>query len=485
MPRLASVLTALGISALSTIVMACGDSDVPLSETQVVEATIDMLGDLMSSGELTSRRLTEIYLARIERYDRRGPRLNSLLEVNPGALAIADSLDRERRENGPRSPLHGIPVILKDAMATADQMRTSNGSYLLMDAVVTQDATVAHKLRESGALILAKANMDEMACCNGVFSGRGGGVRNPYDLDRFASGSSSGSAASVAANLAVVSLGGDTRSSIRFPASVTSLVGLKPTTGLISRAGVIPGDVHLDVVGPMARTVTDVAIVTGILAGFDQRDPYTLAGADHALDDYRPFLQRDALVGVRIGIARQGFFGFSPAIDSVTEDALRVLEREGAILVDSVTIEAIPYAGGREDDANVLRASASWALDQYLKSLSSDSPIRSLNQLRAAAWLGRYPTNFAPGFARRFAADTANWNPADYPLDRPEVTEAFERFISEQRDQVMAVLQAEELSAIVFPTTSRLTGLLIPAVQPWRVRWRRWWSCSRFFPGCA
>jgi amidase len=461
-----SLLRALSMFFCATLAAAAQQAPATVTESTVVEATVDQLQAWMKSGRLTSRRLTEIYLSRIDRYDRHGPRINSLLEVNPQALQIADSLDRERHTKGPRSALHGIPVILKDAIATADQLRTSNGSYWLMDATPTHDATVARKLKDAGALILAKGNMDEMACCNGVFSGRGGAVRNPYDLDRFSSGSSSGPAAAISTNLGVVSIGGDTRSSIRFPASVTSIVGLKPTMGLISRAGVIPGDVHLDVVGPMARTVTDVAIATGLLTGVDPRDYYTRISDGISLRDYRPFLKRGALRGARIGIARDGFFGLNASIDSVMETALAALRQEGAILVDSIPLNAIPFAGGRADDAKVLNAASALALDQYLKDLTPDSPVRSRAQLRAAALLNPFPSNFGADYGRgSFSVDTGTTPLAEYTLDNPKVRAAFEKFINEQRGLVMTQMEAQHLDAIVFPTTSTLTDLLVPPTR--------------------
>ena len=446
------------------LVTACGQPSGAVTEDLIVEVTIDQMHAWMKAGQLSSRGLTEIYLSRIERYDRRGPRINSILELNPRALAIADSLDRVWREQGPRSILHGIPVVVKDAMATADLMRTSNGSYWLMDAQPIADATVVQRLRDAGALILAKSNMDEMACCNGMMSGRGGAVRNPYDLDRFASGSSGGSAASVAANLAAVSLGGDTRSSVRFPASATSLVGLKPTLGLISRAGVVPGDVHLDVVGPMARTVTDVAILTGLLAGVDERDPFTTAAADSVLSDYRPSLRSDALRGARIGVARDGFFGLNTAIDSVMEVALTLLEREGATVVDSIVLPSVPFGGGREEDIYILDAANSRALDDYLRSLSPDSPIRSVRQLWAAALMRAHPSGLDPAQLRVYARATVELDSLpDYSLLDPDVRAAFERFMHEQREVVEKELELHDLDAIVFPTASTVTRLIIPS----------------------
>lgn len=464
-PHVLASRAALGV-ILAGALTGCDAPASNGSTVDVVGATIDELQSWMESGALTSRELVQLYLERIYSYDRGGPRINSLVELNPDALAVADSLDRERRRQGPRGPLHGIPVILKDAISTADRMRTTNGSYLFMDAVVVQDATVAARLRDAGAVLLAKSTMDEMACCNGVVSGRGGGVRNPYDLDRSASGSSGGSAAAVAADLGVVSLGGDTRSSIRFPASATSVVGLKPTMGLISRAGVIPGDVHLDVVGPMARTVTDVAITTGILAGPDPRDPYTRRAPPGLPSDYRPFLRAGALQGARLGIARKGFFGIDSAIDTVMEGALAALERAGAMLVDSIVIEAIPYGGDREEDVALLEVSALRAFDDYLRGLGAGSPARSLDQFTAQTWLSHYPTALPRGLGGWlgwFTPDTLR--PADYPVTHPDVVAAFERFIEEQRDIVLSEMDAHDLDAIVFPTSSTLPRRFIEGMD--------------------
>src|SRR5215216_5059824 len=239
------------------------------------EATIAGLQGAIKAGEMTARDLTELYLGRIAEFNERGPCINAVLEINPEALQIAERLDRERDVRGSRGPLHGIPVLLKDNIGTADKMNTSSGSYLLQGTLVEQDAAVVKKLREAGAVIIGKANMDELGLGNGIPSGRGGPVRNPYALDRDASGSSSGSAAAVAANFTVVALGTDARSSIRFPASDCSVIALKPTMGLISRAGIMLGALTVDTVGPLTRTISDLATVLGVIAGVDPLDPVT------------------------------------------------------------------------------------------------------------------------------------------------------------------------------------------------------------------
>ncbi len=431
-----------------------------IDSEEILEASITELQELMDSNELSARQLTEIYLERIYTFDRNGPRINSILEVNPDAIRIAEELDLERKKNGPRSLLHGIPVILKDAIGTADKMRTSNGSYLFIDAKPKEDATIVKKLREAGALIIAKGNMDEMACCNGIASGRGGAVRNPYALDRFANGSSSGPAAGVASNLAVFSIGGDSQSSIRFPASSTSLVGLKPTMGLISRAGVIPGDVHIDVVGPMTRTVEDAAIVTSVLAFKDEKDSYTLLQNRPENVDYLKSITTKPLHKTRLGIARNGFFGYNSEIDSVIQKSIDILKMNDAELIDSIAINSVPYAGGRRQDNKLLSASRNWAMDNYLKGLTDDSPIRSIEQLANAAWFNKVPT-ILPNHKKYLTWNIEGRTTTDFPVDSPKIKAAYKRFISDQRLQILPLMDSLKIDFIIFPTTSTITDKLI------------------------
>src|SRR5579864_875070 len=242
--------------------------------TELEEATIVELQAAMTAGKLTARRLVEMYLERLRELDHPGPAINSVLEVNPEALEIAEALDRERQTRGPRGPLHGVPVLLKDNIATVDQMQTTAGSLALIGSRPPRDAFVANRLREAGAVLLGKANLSEWANFRSTtstsgWSGRGGQTRNPYVLDRTPCGSSSGSAVAVAANLAAVSLGTETDGSILCPASMNAIVGLKPTVGLISRTGVIPISHSQDTAGPMTRTVRDAALLLGALAGPD------------------------------------------------------------------------------------------------------------------------------------------------------------------------------------------------------------------------
>jgi amidase len=268
----------------------------------------------MRSGRTTSRKLVDGYLGRIARIDKAGPRLNSIAEVNPDALKIARQLDDERKDKGPRSALHGIPVVLKDNIATTDKMETTAGSLALIGSRPRREAFVVKKLREAGAVILAKSSLSEWAnfrsnSSSSGWSARAGQVRNPYVLDRSPCGSSSGSAVAVAANLASVALGTETDGSILCPSSVNGVVGIKTTLGLISRAGVVPIAHSQDTIGPIARTVTDAAILLGALVGVDGNDPTTRSSVGKYYQDYVKFLDRDGLRGSRIGVPRKVYFG--------------------------------------------------------------------------------------------------------------------------------------------------------------------------------
>ncbi|HEU4785512.1 MAG TPA: amidase family protein, partial [Ktedonobacterales bacterium] len=279
------------------------------------EQTIAELQAAMESGRRTSRQLAEAYVERIQALDTSGPTLRAVIEVNPDALEIADALDRERSERGARGPLHGIPILLKDNIDTADRMETTAGSLALVGVKRVQDAHIAARLREAGAVLLGKANMSEWANFRSThsssgWSARGGQALNPYALDRTPCGSSSGSAIAVAANLCSTSVGTETDGSILCPASINGVVGIKPTVGLTSRAGVIPISHSQDTVGPFGRTVADAAILLGAMAGEDARDPATQAHAWQTHTDYRQYLNADALRGARIGIPREVHTGF-------------------------------------------------------------------------------------------------------------------------------------------------------------------------------
>ncbi|HSQ40352.1 MAG TPA: amidase [Anaerolineales bacterium] len=302
------------------------------------EYTIVELQQKMASGELTARQLAELYLERIDSIDRNGPRLNAILETNPDALALASSLDEERVAGSTRGPLHGIPVIIKDNIDTADKMQTTAGSLALAGHHAARDAGLVEKLRAAGAVILAKTNLSEWANFRGKnstsgWSSRGGLTHNPYALDRSACGSSSGSGAAIAANLAAVAVGTETDGSIICPAQTNGIVGIKPTLGLVSRAGIIPIAHSQDTAGPMARTVSDAAILLGAMAGPDGRDKITKASVKRGFTDYTPFLDANGLKGARIGVART-LFGSGKRVAKIMESSLDVMKQAGAILID-------------------------------------------------------------------------------------------------------------------------------------------------------
>jgi amidase len=350
------------------------------STFEMEEATLGILQERMRAGSLDARTLTQAYLDRIDALDRRGPALQSVIETNPEALAIALALDRERKEKGPRGPLHGIPVLVKDNVGTADKMTTTAGSMALLGSIPARDSFVARRLREAGAVILGKANMSEWANIRSEhsssgWSARGGQCKNPYVLDRNPCGSSSGSGAAVAANLCAVAVGTETDGSIVCPSNSCGLVGIKPTLGLVSRAGIIPIAHSQDTAGPMARTVKDAAILLGALAGIDPSDVATSDSRGRAIPDYAAGLDPAALRGVRIGVHRKAF-GFHRDVDRIMEEALLALKREGAVLVDPADI---PHVGEYDEtETTVLLYELRADLNAYLASLGPAAPVKTL-----------------------------------------------------------------------------------------------------------
>src|SRR5690242_13357333 len=314
----------------------------PLPAFELEEITIAELQQGLQSGKYSSRELVEKYSDRINNIDKKGPALNSVIEMNPDAEKIATALDRERKEKGPRGALHGIPILIKDNIDTQDRMMTTAGSLALVGAKPARDAFVAQKLREAGAIILGKTNLSEWANfrsnkSSSGWSGRGGQTLNPYVLDRNPCGSSSGSGAAVAANLCVAAIGTETDGSVVCPSSANSLVGIKPTVGLVSRAGIIPISHSQDTAGPMARTVRDAALILGALTGVDPRDAATNASRGHSATDYTQFLDKDGLRGMRLGVARK-YFGFNEHVDKLLDGLLAEMKRRGAVLVDPADI---------------------------------------------------------------------------------------------------------------------------------------------------
>ncbi|HJT67684.1 MAG TPA: amidase [Pyrinomonadaceae bacterium] len=349
------------------------------------ELTITELQQGLQSGKYSSRSLVEKYTDRINDVDRRGPTLRSVIELNPDAESIAAALDRERKERGARGPLHGIPILVKDNIDTHDRMMTTAGSLALEGAKPLQDASVARKLRDAGAVILGKTNLSEWANfrsskSSSGWSGRGGQTKNPYALDRNPCGSSSGSGAAAAANLCAAAIGTETDGSVVCPSSANSLVGIKPTVGLVSRAGIIPISHSQDTAGPMARTVADAAILLSALTGEDARDPMTKESRGKAATDYTKFLDRDGLRGMRIGVARK-HFGFSERVDKLLNDHIAAMKQLGAVFVDPADI---PTTGKFDDsEFEVLLYEFKADLNTYLAGLGPSAPVHSLQDVIA------------------------------------------------------------------------------------------------------
>jgi amidase len=347
------------------------------------ELTISDLQNGMASGKYTAHSLAKKYLDRIDDVDKHGPAISSVIELNPDALSIASDLDKERNAKGPRGPLHGIPVLIKDNIDTHDRMTTTAGSLALGGSIPLQDSSVARKLREAGAVILGKTNLSEWANfrsshSSSGWSGRGGQTKNPYVLDRNPCGSSSGTGAGISANLSAIGVGTETDGSVVCPSSANSLVGIKPTVGLISRAGIIPISHNQDTAGPMCRTVTDAAILLGALAGMDARDDATKASAGKLFADYTKFLDANSLKGARIGVHRKGF-GFNDAVDKLMGDCIDIMKRRGAIIVDPADI---PTQGKFDDsELEVLLYEFKAGLNSYLASLGSGAPVKSLKEI--------------------------------------------------------------------------------------------------------
>lgn len=353
------------------------------------EVTLTELQERLDSGEFTARILVEKYLERIAEIDQRGPAVNAVIELNPDALSIAEALDVERRQGVRRGPLHGIPLLLKDNMGTADRMTTTAGSLALAGFIPGKDAGIVRRLRNRGAVILGKANLSEWANFRSSYSssgwsGRGGQTRNPYSLDRNPNGSSSGSAAAVAANMCAVAVGTETDGSIVGPASANGIVGIKPTLGLVSRAGIIPISRNQDTAGPLCRTVADAAMVLDQLVGFDPDDPVTRRSDGKSLLSYASFLRRDGLRGARIGVVRNSFqltAGGGDAqgdelIRGLFDEAVRAVRKEGATLVDPIEIRSLGELG--ESELEVLLYDFKADLNAYLAGFGRKVPMHSL-----------------------------------------------------------------------------------------------------------
>jgi amidase len=428
-------------------------SDMPMAgldtPLEVLEATIPELQAAMDQSRLTAAWLTRYFLERIEAFDRNGPRLNAVLEVNPEALEIAEALDRERLSTGRRSLLHGIPVLLKDNIATADRLHTSAGSLALKDCVAPRDAFLVTRLREAGAVILGKTNMTEWAnfMTTGMpagYSSRGGQVINPYGTALGPGGSSSGSAVAVAAGFCTVAVGTETAGSILSPANQNAVVGIKPTVGLVSRSGIIPIAASQDTAGPFARTVTDAAILLGALTGVDQRDRATRASRTYAQHDYTACLNSGGLEDARLGVPRAVYFEQLKSNEAAVIDAaLHALRGLGAIVVDPADI---PTA--REVDtfhSDVLLYEFKRDLNRYLAELGDGAPISSLRDL--IRFNEAHPREMLRFGQIRLLAAQATSGPraVTYTVSRAEDIRLA------QNEGIDPVMERERLDALVFP----------------------------------
>jgi amidase len=416
---------------------------------ELEEITISALQDGMKSGKFTARSLVEKYSSRIDEIDKRGPAINAIIELNPDAIFIAEALDQERKAKGPRSPLHGIPVLIKDNIDTADKMMTTAGSLALVGSKPLQDSVVAQKLRAAGAVILGKTNLSEWANIRSShstsgWSGRGGLTKNPYALDRNPCGSSSGTGAGISANLCAVGIGTETDGSIVCPSSSNGLAGIKPTVGLISRSGIIPISHTQDSAGPMCRTVRDAATLLGILTGVDPADPATAASSGKSFTDYTQFCDPNGLKGARIGVARK-YFGFSDPVDALMEQALDAMKKQGATLVDPADIETL----GKFDDTELLvfMYELKADLNAYLARLGPSSPVKTLKDI--VEFNDRNRQKEMPYFGQDLFLKAA----AKGPLTEKEYLDALAKNRQLARTEgIDATMDKFHLDAIVAPT---------------------------------
>lgn len=418
---------------------------------EVYERSLAQLAAAMADGSLTAAAAVRGYMSRIEALDHAGPRLGSVIEVDPGALEVARRLDEERRTRGPRGPLHGVPVLLKDNIDTADSTRTAAGSLALAGSVAPRDSGVAARLRAAGAVILGKANMSEWANFRSTrsssgWSGRGGQCRNPYALDRNPSGSSSGSAAAVAASLCSVAVGTETDGSIVSPASHCGVVGFKPTVGLVSRAGIIPIAHSQDTAGPMGRTVEDVVLLLAAMQGGDERDPAAAAIPPHALVDPAQVLQADGLKGARLGVVRN-LVTCHPEMARQFETALDVLRAAGAVVVDGLAMSGL--GEWRAAETEVLLYEFKHGVNAYLAGLPARGQPRNLAEVIEfnvcnAEWS-------MPLFGQELLVQAQ----AKGPLTEPAYLEALATSRRICREEGIDALLAEHrLDALVSPTTN-------------------------------
>jgi len=414
---------------------------------ELEEITIAQLRRGLASRRFTSAGLVKSYLRRIGEIDQQGPLLNAIIELNPDALPIARALDRERAAKGPRGPLHGIPILIKDNIDTHDRMMTTAGSLALLGSIAPRDSFLVERFRAAGAVLLGKTNLSEWANFRGSksisgWSGRGGLSRNPYVTDRSTSGSSAGSAAAVSASLCAVAIGTETDGSIVSPSSYCGVVGLKPTVGLVSRSGIIPISSSQDTAGPMARCVADAAILLSAMTGLDDRDEATAASAEKAERDYTLFLDASSLRSARIGVARSSF-KINRLVDPVLETALAAIKNEGATLID-VKWPSRQDMGDAEYQVMLYEFKA--GLNNYFASLGPNAPIKNLEQL-----IDFNERNRERELAL-FGQETLIEAQIKGPLTEQRYLDAKAKCMKWSKE-IEAVLESNQLDAIVAPTT--------------------------------
>lgn len=419
--------------------------------SELDEITIDELAEGFKSGKYSIRSIAEKYIARIQEIDKQGPALNSVIELNPDALKIADALDEELKEKGVRGPLHGIPILIKDNIDTDDGMLTTAGSLALVGSKPANDSFLVRNLRVAGALILGKTNLSEWANIRSThstsgWSGRGGLTKNPYALDRNTSGSSSGSGAAVAANLCTVAIGTETNGSVVSPSSVNGIVGIKPTVGLVSRTGIIPISHSQDTAGPMTRTVRDAAILLGAMQGTDPEDKATQIINRKSFPDYTRFLDPNGLKGARIGVLRQ-YFGFLPQVDEVIGSALNVLKKNGAVLVDPIVIKKDRKLGRNE--ITVLLYELKAGMKAYLERRGAGTDMHSLKDL--IAFNNKHASKEMPYFRQEHFLRAEKKGPL---TDKAYLDALKANHRMTREEGIDAVMKKHNLDAIVAPTNS-------------------------------
>ncbi|GAC1310579.1 MAG: amidase [Steroidobacteraceae bacterium] len=455
MDRRLFLTTTVGAAAVAGTVRgapvtAGPDAPAPLSAPPLEELTLAEISAACSDGRLTSRRLTAWYLERIAAMNRRGPALAAVIEVNPAALDAAAALDRERSAKGARGPLHGVPILIKDNIETGDRMMTTAGSLALEGWYAPKDAPLIARLRAAGAVILGKANMSEWANFRSThsssgWSARGGQARNPYALNRSPSGSSSGSAAAVSANLCALAVGSETDGSIVSPASVNGIVGFKPTVGLVSRTGIVPISHSQDTAGPLTRTVRDAALLLSAMAGTDPADPATLAVGDRFENDYAKYLNPAGLSGARLGIARH-FFEDNAPLNRFLDGCIERLKGAGASIVDPADLPSQTAVIAAEQEVLLYEFKAD--LNAYLKRLPPAMPVHSLDELirfnetHAAAELGYFDQELLRQANAKGGLDEAAYRSARDTCLKGTRT-----------DGIDAVLKAHKLDALVTLTS--------------------------------